>query len=785
MGYLSQSNKQLNPLKRNLYYILFIFYATCLLGQTWKPIGPFNRAGGNGQGAGRIKTIAFHPLYGAVDPFLGTINNTVFAGSPWGGIWISRDAGANWSTTDPLKQYPDLTTDFLPGCGVMDIVVDKFNPTTIYAALNTGETPVNLPALKLTVIPSAGIYKYTPSTGWLPKYSYPYNSKKAIMQIAMYPGNNKIIFGCTSDGIIRSKDGGTSWATVLTAGVDKPFRNIVFNPKNPLIVYASGQDIYKSTDGGVTWGTGPISSFRTIIPGNDFTILSNIVVKSSSTLYASIVYQDNTVNCARQYAFYRYNGTSWIAMPNFPKYNDPQYDRFPLALKTISGIDYVFAGQELVQRYSSATNTWTTISDYGGCMHPDIHELVFTPNGAALFVGHDGGISKATSNFYSSKPNWTTINKGLSIATIYSFAGAQKNPKLFLSGELDNGNSIVKNADENNFDSISWKGYGMADGGDKMISWDNPNEWYDREAMYGGDFRNHRNTTGEPSYNSPAVFTNSTIDPPPTAIWTPHMLFEEWGSRKPLVMDPNNTNIVYRAANILIRSTDSGATSKVIFRKTDCFNIGTDDWNSHITCIAIASSNSNYLYINFNNPYVYEPRLTNHIYKTTNALSSTYKAACPHSETDGVVCRNWTEITPPFPDVASVILKKSLITSIVVSDKDPNIIWAGFSYNPGILNFKVWKYDGITWSDWGAGLPQNTSITSLVYENGSNDDIYAGTDVAGVYYRNNSMSGWIQYGAGLPHASIIQMEINYTDSTLRVGTMGRGIWKTNLHVAVH
>ncbi len=766
----------------NLTALFFVSYLSGY-GQNWKPIGPFNRASaGNGQGAGIIKTIAFHPKYNTSDASIGgAINKTVFIGSPCGGIWISRDNGANWSNSDPLGQYTNLNTDFLPGCGVEDIVIDYNDPTIIYASICSSEYSAGYTLGTKDVVmnnysPSKGIYRYSPSTGgWVAKKTYPYAENHSVAALTLDPINPTIIYASTSDGILKSTDSGVSWTTVLTNGPEKPFRNIVFDPTNSSNIFACGQDVYKNTVNG--WVN--ISNFSTLIPNNSLTVLVNIAVISETSIYARVFYVPLTGSATE--AFYHYNGANWASLNMFSLYKTYHYDRFSMLAKKVGSIEYVFAGSERVNRYKSSTGGWSVISDYGNNMHADIHDIVFSPDETTLWVGHDGGVSSSYSNFYSS-PAWTTINHGLNIATIFSFAGAQKNPRLFLTGEVDNGNSYVGNADDKNVNSITWSGYQMGDGGDKMISWDNPNVWYDKMTMYAGSGI-YMNTTGSPAYGGSGVtpvFTTSSIDPVPKPIWDPHELREFFGVINPLIMDPNNANVVYRGANILIRSTNKGATSQVIFRKSDCFEKTNFDYFGSIDAIAIAPTNSNYLYVNYNNKYQWSPLFSNHIYKTTNALSTIYKAACPHSTTDGVVCGNWADITPPFTGTIA-IKKRSTINSTVVSDKDPNLIWAGFPYNPGLPNFLVWKYDGTTWSDWGQGLPPNISITSLVYEKGSNDGIYAGTDIGGVYYRNKSMNGWISYGIDLPHAYIVQMEINKIENTIRVGTKGRGIWKTNLY----
>jgi hypothetical protein len=460
----------------------------------------------------------------------------------------------------------------------------------------------------------------------------------------------------------------------------------------------------------------------------------------------------------------------------------------PIIAKKVGTIEYVFAGSEVVNLYNSSTNSWSAISGYNTNMHADIHDMAFSPDGSILMIGHDGGVSSTASNFYTT-PTWVTRNTGLNIATLISFAGAQKDPDIILTGEYDNGNTIIRSATTTPVST----GYLVCDGGDKLISWDDPNVWYDRQQMYGGSDI-YRNTTGNEATTyqySNLILTNTSITPAPNFgnHGDPHLMYEDFGATKPMVMDPNNKNVIYRGSNILVRSMDNGLTSQVIFRKSDCFDQTHMDLYSLITGIAVAPSNSNYLYINSTNQYPFDPNhptldvhFTNHIYKNTNALNPAYTAVCSHPSSGlGVLCDYWTDITPPFPPVAENILKKSFITAIVISDKDPNLIWAAFNYNPGLPGFLLWKYDGATWTDYSTGLPANTAITSLVYEKGSNDGVYAGTDVGGVYYRNKTSGGWASFGAGIPHAKVMQLEINNKENTIRAGTFGRGIWKSNLY----
>jgi len=66
-----------------------------------------------------------------------------------------------------------------------------------------------------------------------------------------------------------------------------------------------------------------------------------------------------------------------------------------------------------------------------------------------------------------------------------------------------------------------------------------------------------------------------------------------------------------------------------------------------------------------------------------------------------------------------------------------------------------------------------------VYENGTSEALYAGTDV-GVYYRDASLTEWIPFNNKLPNVIVNDLEIHYNadSNTLLAGTFGRGVWES-------
>ena len=84
---------------------------------------------------------------------------------------------------------------------------------------------------------------------------------------------------------------------------------------------------------------------------------------------------------------------------------------------------------------------------------------------------------------------------------------------------------------------------------------------------------------------------------------------------------------------------------------------------------------------------------------------------------------------------------------------------------------------GSNWENISGSLP-NIPIYSILYQPGSNDGLYIGTEL-GIYYRNADMSDWIYFSNGLPFTQINDLDTD--GSYLYAGTFGRGIWRSSLY----
>ncbi|PLX00942.1 MAG: hypothetical protein C0594_14995 [Marinilabiliales bacterium] len=205
----------------------------------------------------------------------------------------------------------------------------------------------------------------------------------------------------------------------------------------------------------------------------------------------------------------------------------------------------------------------------------------------------------------------------------------------------------------------------------------------------------------------------------------------------PFATEPGNSNVIYGGYTDVFKTSDAGNSWTQI--STDLTG------GTTLRSLAVAPSNTD---------VIYAATYTS-IWKTTDGGTT------------------WSDISSGFPVLS--------IKYITVSDTDPGNIWVSLSgYTAGE---KVYTSTdgGNSWSNFSDGLP-NLPVNCVLYENESNDAIYAGTDV-GVYYRNESMSAWELFSEGLPNVIVNELEIHYASGKIRAATFGRGLWESDLYTS--
>jgi photosystem II stability/assembly factor-like uncharacterized protein len=208
----------------------------------WRMVGPSR--------GGRVLAVAGDP-----------VNKLVFYfGSTGGGIWKTEDGGLNWrNVSDP----------FVKTGSVGALAVAPSNPNIVYAGM--GEACVRGDASY-----GDGVYKSIDAGKTWSHIGL--EETRSIARVRVNPANPDIVYVAAlgdpwgpnpERGVFRSKDGGRTWKKILFRSEKAGAIDLVMDPNNPNVLYASilelqrfpwglrsagpGTGLFKTTDGGETW----------------------------------------------------------------------------------------------------------------------------------------------------------------------------------------------------------------------------------------------------------------------------------------------------------------------------------------------------------------------------------------------------------------------------------------------------------------------------------------------------------------------------------------------------
>ena len=682
----------------------------------WTFSGPSSSNGGY-SGLGRINCMAFHP----------TDANTFWVGTPAGGLWKTTNGGTDWTTS----------TDNLPVLGVSDIAVHPTNPNILYIATGDGDLG-SLSGLTGGAdgdTKSIGILKSldggaTWSTTGL---NWSVTNHKLIRRLLINPSNPQILIAAASDGIWRTTDGGTTWSNTQIGY----FMDLEYKPGDPTIVYASTYDvpakIYRSIDSGGTWSL--ISTLADVVRINlavtpNAPSLVDALCANTSRGLAGLWYSSNSGASFSQY-FASDNTNNLLHSSYNASGNGGQGDYdLAYAINPTNYNDFWLGGVNTWNSTNGGLNwniktMWSSgTSDNPNnipVVHADKHFIVFHPLvPGTMFECNDGGLYKTTNN----GTTWTDLTNGMQISQMYRIgvSQSQSNPKI-LCGLQDNG---TKSNNLSNWEDEL--------GGDGMeCIFDGSTNTAYASQQYGNFFR-----SGSPGINIsstiPFLPTEVTPPTPPSTVPTPK---GAWVT--PLIMHPTNSSTLYAGYKQVYKTTNKGDSWTAISGVLDSNN-------ENIRFMAIAPSNPNTIYA----------ATLKKLYSTTNGGTS------------------WNLILD-----SGTIQNYANLSGLAVDPTNPDKVFITVSgYTAGD---KVYMKPGIgqNWINYSGSLP-NIPVNCIVYQTGSNEGLYIGTDI-GVFYTDGSMTDWIPYQTGLPNVVVTDLEISYYDNKLWAGTFGRGLWKTDLY----
>ncbi len=624
-----------------------------------------------------------------------TNTSVIYIGSAGGGAWKTTNGGTSWAAL----------TDFSSSLGISSILVDPASPSTIYLATGDGDGRDS---------PSAGILKSTDggATWATTGLNWVRSDLRYTRKLVKNPTGGRILVA-TSIGIWYTDNAGTSW-TQANTGV---FYDIEQMPGSTGTFYATAvsgttAQVFRSTDNGVTW-----TQVHSLASSNR----AELTVSAANANYVGVVYSKSADSGFNGFYSSVNGGTSWslkASTPNLLGWNATGNDAggqgwYDLTVVTDpTNANTIYLGGVNTWKSTNGGTTWAintmwTTSGAVPVVHADKHALEFQ-NSTTLFQGNDGGIYRTTNGGTS----WTDLTNTMAISQLYRLGVSQTNNAI-IGGFQDNGTKMRSTTG-------TWTDEIGGDGMDCAI---NPtNAAYMYGELYYGDI--YRSTNSGSTWA--AIKPNTT---------------EQGGWVTPFALAPSTPATMYIGYKSIYKSTNSGT-------KWTRMGVNSSTGPS-IRAIAVAPNSASVVY------YSFDADLT-----TAGMMRKSINGGT-----------SWTTLTNPT--------NVGRVGSIAIDNTNSNNVWVTVSgYNVGQKVFKSTN-GGTSWTNVSGTLP-NIPANSVVYSNGSNGGVYLGMDV-GVYYRDNTMSDWVLFSAQLPNVEIADLEIQYSLGKVRAATYGRGVWESDLY----
>lgn len=714
------------------FSLVIVFFATTLsaLGQTYdaslfdalsyREIGPFR-----GGRSAAVTGVPGKP-------------NLFYFGATGGGVWKTIDGGRHWENI----------SDGYFGGSIGAIAVSKSDPNVLYAG--GGEQTV-----RGNVSSGFGMWKSedagkTWSFAGLPK-------SRHIPRIVVDPNDHEVVYAAvlgdlykptTERGVYKSTDGGKQWKRVLFANENAGATDLIIDPNNPRVLYAStwnvrrtpyslssggpGSALWKSTDYGETWteistqdgfpeGTLGIIGI-TVSPANSERLWAMVEHKEKGGVYRS---ENGGQSWKLMNSDRNLRQRAWYYTRIFADTQDPE---------TV----YV-----LNVRYHKSTDGGKTFSS-SNAPHGDHHDLWIAPEDpSSMIMGDDGGAQVT----YDGGETWSTYHNQPT-AQFYRVTTDDSFPYRIYAAQQDNSTIRIRHRTESG--SISEDDWEETAGGESAHIAVDP---LNNDIVYGGSYDgfltryNHQKNT----VRSVSVWPDN-----PMGHGAEDFKYRfQWNF--PIFFSPHNPKKIYAASNHLHASTDQGASWQLIspdLTRNDPSKLGSsggpitqDNTSVEYYCTIFAAAES--------------PLVEGLLYTGSDD-------GLVHISQDGG--KSWTNITPKdWP-------QWMMVNSIEPSRHEPGTCYvAGTRYKLGDYTPYLYKTNdyGKSWQRITKGI-ENEHFTRVLREDLTQRGLlYAGTE-AGMYVSFDDGGQWQKFQLNLPQVPITDLTLKNND--LIVATQGRSLW---------
>ena len=663
-------------------------------------------------------------------------NQTYFMGTTGGGLWKTSDAGISWN---------NVSDGYFNTGSVGAVSVSESDNNIVIVGM--GESPVR------GVMTSSGDGVYKSVDGGNTWEHLGLEKTKHISQIIIHPNDPDIIYtaaqgspykGTNERGVYKTTDGGVTWEKVLYIDKMSGANDLAMDYNNPRVLYASfwdhqrlpwyvrsggnGSGIWKTIDGGENWKKLTIG-----LPKKVMGKIGVTVSRANPNLVYAIIESDEG-------GLYRSEdaGESWVLV-NEDRVLRARSWYYMHIYADPSDENVVYVLNAPMMKSIDKGKTFTNIP----VPHGDNHHLWINPKNSDIMINSNDGGSNIS---FNGGKSWST-QKNQPTAQFYRVNVDNRFPYWVYGGQQDNSTVAIKSSSFSN--GISWKDWIAGVGGCETayVAFDPDNP----VLMYAG------------CYQGIITEYNAALDNNKNIMAYPEMGLGEpsdeqkyrfnWNA--PILVSMHDSDVIYHAANKLLKTSDRGVTWKEIspdLTRNKRENMGPG--GGPITNEGAGGEIYHTIYYVAESPH------------NKDVIYAGADDGLLHITMDGG--KTWKNISPK--------MEEGMINSIEISPHDPATVFIAFNrYKFDDFKPYVLKSDdfGNTWEVFNEGIEENSFVRVVREDKVKKGVLYAGTE-RGIYLSLNGGNNWTKWQRNLPIVPITDLKVHNND--LVVATQGRSFW---------